>query len=112
MLTMEKKPEIDLYLLCTMHIERNISALAGTIFKLDPSVYVTKGKTSTEQRFIINRFFTNLLLTYRAIKDVPVHNIIAMLEPSLESDVWFKAFITYVAPFLKDNNVFETVYQG
>lgn len=106
----EKKEELDLYTLVYVHLSRELCEDAANRFKNDPSIALVKDDNPLMQRFIINRYFYNLLLTYRANGNTPVFNQLAMLNVDRNNEEWFKLFINFIAPFLKEHSVFQAVY--
>ena len=102
--------DIDLYTMVAVHLERNVSVLASTLFKTDPAIAAIQFEPSMKQRYIINRYFYQLLLTFRANTDIPVFNEIAMLTPEVESKDWFKLFINFIVPFLNNNEVYAKLF--
>lgn len=84
----------------------------GDIFYNSPFISGSKGKGDGFQRVMINRFFNHLLLTYRARVDNPVHNVTYMLVDDGTTEDWLQIFNTTVIPFLKDNMVFNVVYNN
>lgn len=106
----EDSDNIDLYTMVAVHLERNVSAFASSLFKTEPSIALIQYEPSIKQRFIINRYFYQLLLIFRAKCDVEVYNEIAMLLPEMNSTDWFKLFVNFIAPFLKNNDVYSKLY--
>lgn len=100
---------IDLYSLVQIHIGNELGKQSEQLFINDPSIVLIKSESADKQRFIINRYFYNLLLRFRSKHDVPVHNVMAMLVPDGTSDDWFKLFVRFVVPFLKTHNVMTSV---
>ena len=101
---------IDLVSIVQANLKDSISEVASNIFINDPIVKDSIGKPTVYQRVLLNRYFTNLLLIYRTISDVPVHNTTIMLVNDGLTEDWIKLFNTIVLPFLKDNQVFNAVY--
>lgn len=104
--------DLDLYTLVLVHLDKSVSKEASECFKYDPSVFHIKDKSTIEQRMIINRYFTNLLFTYRARVNDPVNNEVFMLTSEGTAEDWFKLFTLHVTPFLKTKNVFGVVYNS
>ena len=110
MMVNDNNRDIDLYTLVKIHLEREVSMDASKIFSTDLSIIAVINSTSLEQRYIINRYFYNLLLRYRSKSETPVNNVLAMLVADGKSEDWFALFIKFVAPFIKTHRVFEVVY--
>lgn len=102
--------EIDLYTMVTVHLDREVCPAASNLFKNDPAIAAVVGEPVIKQRMIINRYFTNLLFTFRSKCDTPINNILFMLTNDGTAEDWYRLFILYVAPFLKLHNVFNVAY--
>ena len=101
---------IDLVYIVSQNLKDSIGENVANIFLNDEIVDSAKGKSTTFQRVMLNRYFYNLLLTYRAYVNNPVHNATYMLVNDGETEDWIKLFNIFVLPFIKDNYVFKVVY--
>lgn len=97
--------ELDLVFLTGEHIKANISESAGNRFLSDPAIKDVSKLNSTAQRVIINRYFTNLLLKFRANNDVNITEILVLLVNDGYDTDWFKLFNLIIAPFFKEHNI-------
>lgn len=102
--------KINLVDLISSNIKDSIGDEAYTCFNQDSMIVDAKDKIQVYQRVMINRYFTNLLFTFRSKQNVPVHNTIYMLINDGNVEDWIGVFNRFVIPFVKDNKVFEVVY--
>lgn len=101
-----KSDDMDMVFLVGKHIQDFIGTKEADMFYNDPMIKTIVTLGTNAQRVIINRYFTNLLLRFRAKKDVQVNDILLMLIPDGYIEDWFKIFNKIIIPFLKSNNVF------
>ena len=103
----QQEPQPNLCYMVQMHLQ-NIGYVEGAnSFKSHPMVATVWEIDPHSQRVILNRYFSLALLTFRGLKNVPVHNVIDMLIQDGTLDDWFKVFAVYVAPFLKEHKILE-----
>lgn len=70
-----------------------------------PVIMDSRGKDVFYQRIMINRYFINELLKWRAGNNVSVNEMIACLFNDGDLDDWIRVFASTVLPFIKQNNV-------
>lgn len=92
------------------HLRESIGTEAAVHFGTNTIIDDVIDKNQDVQRFIINRYFNNLLLTFRDKVDVSIVETSMMLVNDGDSSDWISLFSSYVLPFLKEHNVFDVVY--
>jgi len=97
--------ELDLVYLTGEHIKVSISESASKLFLEDPVIKDVSKLNSTAQRVIINRYFTDLLLKFRANNDVNVSEMLVLLVNDGYDEDWFKLFNLIIAPFIKEHAI-------
>lgn len=110
---LDKKRDPNTPNLCYMvyiHLVSLLGETAANIFKNDPTIQEEWEHKPPYQIVIMNRYFNNLLLRFRAKVNIPVHDTTVMLLKDGTVDDWFWAFTKFVGLFLKENNVFNVVY--
>lgn len=107
----EFKNKLNLIEFIKMNIDSVFGKKYGDIFINSPIIISAKDKDEGFQRVMVNRFFNQLLLTYRARVNKPVHNTTCMLVDDGTTEDWLQIFNNMVIPFLKQNLVFNIVYK-
>jgi len=103
--------DFNMVFLVAKHLEVDLgNKAAADLFLNDPMIISVKDKVSNVQRVMINRYFTNLLLMFRATIAVNVTDVIYYLVSDGYIEDWFTLFRTYIIPFLKTKNVYSVVY--
>ena len=103
--------DFNMVFLVAKHLEVDLgNKAAADLFLNDPMIISVKDKVNNVQRVMINRYFTNLLLMFRATIAVNVTDVIYYLVSDGYIEDWFTLFRTYIIPFLKTKNVYSVVY--
>lgn len=100
----------NLCLIVMNHLELVVGKTESQIFATDPMILSVWDNVPPIQIVAMNRYFNNLLMRFRAKKEVPVHDTACMLIKDGSVDDWYSSFVMNVAKFLKINNVFGIVY--
>lgn len=108
---MENNNKLELIDFIRLNLNSVFGEKYGDVFYNSPIISGAKGKDDGFQRVMINRFFNQLLMTYRARVNTPVHNTCYMLVDDGTTEDWLQIFNTMVIPFLKENLVFNIVYK-
>lgn len=100
----------NLCLIVGNHLEFVVGKTESQIFLQDSIILSVWDNIPVVQLVALNRYFTNLLMRFRAKQKTPVHDTVHMLIKDGTVDDWFSSFVTHVGPFLKTYNVFGVVY--
>lgn len=100
----------NLCMIVMNHLEFVVGKTESQIFASDPGIVSVWENVPPLQIVAMNRYFNNLLMRFRAKKNIPVHDTAYMLIKDGSVDDWYSSFVMNVAKFLKINNVFGVVY--
>lgn len=100
----------NLCLIVGNHLEFVVGKTESQIFLNDPMIKSVWDNVPVVQLVALNRYFSNLLLKFRAKKKISVHDTVYMLIKDGTIDDWYTSFSQNVGPFLKVHNVFGVVY--
>lgn len=93
-------------------LEEYIDTNAKTYFLSDPEIIGIRSLTSQVQRFMINKYFSRLLLKYRAAYNIRVDGVITMLADDGYAEDWITINKHFLFPFLRDHKIFEILYNN
>lgn len=103
---MENKNEIKIELIDSIgKMLETIGLIERNKYLNSPIIIDSRGKDVLYQRIMINRYFINELLKWRAGNEVAVNEVIACLFNDGDLDDWLRVFASTVLPFIKNNNV-------
>lgn len=108
--TPRQPTDIDLVFITSKTLHDNVSENAAKIFLSDYMIKSVVDLNPLSQRIIINRYFYDLLLKYRACADVKVILPLTMLVEDGTHNDWLRLFKDVVCVFIKNNKVFDKVY--
>lgn len=91
-------------------LEEYVGPYAKKCFLSDPDIAGVVGLSSVAQRFIINKYFVNVMLIYRGVGGNRVDLVMGMLANDGELEDYYSINKHIVFPFMKDNKIFETIY--
>jgi hypothetical protein len=98
--------EPDLVAMINKELISIIGTDAGVKFMNNPDIKGIVDLNPISQRIIINRWFNNTLLTYRATNtNKDVSEILVYIINDGTIDDWFKYIYSIVIVFMKNNNV-------
>lgn len=97
--------EIDMVYHTGVILKDMVHENASNIFLTHPYIVTVNGLTSGSQRVMINRFFVELLLKYRATSNTSVELYLSYLISDGEIEDWFKLFKEIIIPFIKENKL-------
>ena len=84
---------------------KKVSAKNAVGFELDPQLNAVRTKDNKVQRYIINRYFTGVLLRSKVVTNVKITKIIHYLNNSIEDKLWLNSVLEIVVPFVCKNNL-------
>lgn len=101
----ERRPdEVDLVGVVYSLLKHYYSDGAASSFISSYPIPIIIGKGSLQQRVIINRYFSILLLRWRASHpEFPIHDTLIFLHNDGTHSEWIRHFANFVLPFLKIN---------
>lgn len=100
------KDDLDLLGVVYSLIKHLYSNNAATYFISQPMIVDVMGLGSKQQRMIINKFLTELLLIWRNSPiSSPVDDALIFLSNDGSNSNWVYNFNSYVLPFLKINKI-------
>lgn len=104
--------EVDLVTVVRGLIEKQEGGVISDFFYNHPDIQSIKDCKPEVQRFILNKYFTNLLLTYRALGGYPV--TVTMFGLTNEGTFldWLKIFSSDTIGFIHVANVYPTILGG
>ena len=91
-------------------LEECVSPYAKKCFLSDPDIAGVVGLSSVAERFIINKYFVNVMLIYRGVGGNRVDLVMGMLANDGELEDYYNINKHIVFPFMRDNKIFETIY--
>lgn len=100
----------NLCLIVMSHLELVVGKTESQIFASDPIIVSVWDNVPPIQIVAMNRYFNNLLMRFRAKRNIAVHDTAYMLIKDGTVDDWYSSFVMNVAKFLKIHNVFGVVY--
>lgn len=104
-LTNKSPSDINLFDVTCKLLEDIISLDAKVRFSSDKNVAKVKDEHPKFQQCIINSYFINLLLQWRAENKTPVNTAIAYLHNDGDPLSWIDTFGYVIIPFIKSNNI-------
>lgn len=110
--TPREKDDVDLVTLTANFLEEYIDTFAKNCFLNDPDIKSIYNLTSSVQRFIINKYFSKILLLYRSTGGMRVDAVITMLADDGNVDDWVQINKVYLYPFLAKIKIFDTLYKN
>lgn len=87
-----------------------LDEFAKQCFLNDPDIASVYNSASSVQRFIINKYFSKILLLYRSTGGMRVDTVITMLSDDGNVDDWVQINKVYLYPFLAKIKIFDTLY--
>ncbi len=104
--TKRSENEIDLVTIINRDLETFYNKDATLCFINDGSIQTILDLNHISQRVIINKWFTSMLLQYRAnFINVDVSEILMYVSNNSTVDTWIEFMQTIIIPFFKLNNV-------
>lgn len=110
--TPREQDDVDLVTLTANFLEEYIDTFAKNCFLNDPDIKSIYNLTSSVQRFIINKYFSKILLLYRSTGGMRVDAVITMLADDGNVDDWVQINKVYLYPFLAKIKIFDTLYKN
>lgn len=112
MMAPPKENDVCMVYITALYLKEYIGEHAAILFLKDQDVFSLVEHNPNVQRVFINRYFTGLLLRYRAKTNVPVNSVLTMLVNDGYTEDWFTLFRIHVIPFLKNNDVYNIVFKA
>lgn len=84
---------------------KKVSAKNAVGFELDPQLNAVRTKDNKIQRYIINRYFTGVLLRSKLTTNVKITKVVHYLNNSIEDKLWLNSILEIVIPFVCKNNL-------
>ena len=110
--TPREQDDVDLVTLTANFLEEYIDTFAKNCFLNDPDIKSIYNLSSSVQRFIINKYFSKILLLYRSTGGMRVDAVITMLADDGNVDDWVQINKVYLYPFLAKIKIFDTLYKN
>ena len=110
--TPREQDDVDLVTLTANFLEEYIDTFAKNCFLNDPDIKSIYNLSSSVQRFIINKYFSKILLLYRSTGGMRVDAVITMLADDGNIDDWVQINKVYLYPFLAKIKIFDTLYKN
>lgn len=102
--------DVNLVEVARIQVAAHLGNIEATLFVNDPSIMAVCKIIPSSQRLIINKYFTSLLMQFRADKAVNVIEVSQYLINDGTHEDWAKLFNEIVMPFFKEHKVFNVVY--
>lgn len=103
--TNRSKSDVNLVDVASKLLEELISTDAKNRFINDKNVSRVKDEHPKFQQVIINSYFVNMLLQWRADHKKPVYTTISYLHNDGDPLSWVESFGYVVVPFIKSNQI-------
>lgn len=84
---------------------KKVSAKNAVGFELDPQINAVRNKENKIQRYIINRYFTGVLLRSKVITNVKITKVVHYLNNSIDDKLWLNSILETIIPFVCKNNL-------
>ena len=110
--TPREQDDVDLVTLTANFLEEYIDTFAKNCFLNDPDIKSLYNLSSSVQRFIINKYFSKILLLYRSTGGMRVDAVITMLADDGNVDDWVQINKVYLYPFLAKIKIFDRLYKN
>ena len=110
--TAPTKEDSNLVELTASFLEEYVDTFAKNCFLNDPDIKSVYNLTSSVQRYIINKYFSKLLLLYRSTGGMRVDAVITMLSDDGNIDDWVQINKVYLYPFLAKIKIFDILYRN
>ena len=110
--TPREQDDVDLVTLTANFLEEYIDTFAKNCFLNDPDIKSIHNLSSSVQRFIINKYFSKILLLYRSTGGMRVDAVITMLADDGNVDDWVQINKVYLYPFLAKIKIFDRLYKN
>lgn len=84
---------------------KKVSAKNAVGFELDPQINAVRNKENKIQRYIINRYFTGVLIRSKVITNVKITKVVHYLNNSIDDKLWLNSVLETIIPFVCKHNL-------